>query len=145
MDAFWGPGFDAPFETTSPEAATIHCESAPVGVDWDQCVRVRSWGAFHSFAHRPHLQAVWAVPRGGSFYRFRTSFAALGAVEAFALHCGFRASLLSGFENVLRHRNLTLQAAARRISPPARSSPLAGHRPRHLPARPVSSSSLACP
>src|SRR5471030_2288264 len=50
------------------------------------------------------LQAVRAVPRGRGLDRFRTSLAALGAKEAFALHGGFRTCLLTAPENVLRHR-----------------------------------------
>src|SRR6266446_6910430 len=41
------------------------------------------------------VQAIRAVPRGGSLDRFRASLAALGAAEAFALDRSFRTHLFS--------------------------------------------------
>src|ERR1700722_20003690 len=52
-------------------------------------------------------QTVRAVPGGGSCYRFRASFAATCAEEAFALHGGLWTHLLSGPWKVLRHPTLT--------------------------------------
>src|ERR1022692_1625035 len=60
-----------------------------------------------SFGFCPTLvQAIPAVPRSGRLDLLRASFATFGAKVAFAFHGSFRASLLAGLENVLRHRNL---------------------------------------
>jgi len=52
-------------------------------------------------------KAARAVPGSGRFYRFRTSFAAHGTMEAFAFHSSSRTNLLSGLQCFLCHQNLT--------------------------------------
>ena len=58
----------------------------------DRQIRVRSCFAHSGFFRRCQIQTVRAVPGGGCFYRFRASFAAGGAEEAFALHGRFKIS-----------------------------------------------------
>src|SRR5437879_3302737 len=66
------------------------------------------------------VQAIGAIPRGGSFDWLRASLAAHGATVAFALHGGFRADLFAGPGKVLRHRHLSypsrIESASRRTS-----------------------------
>ena len=63
------------------------------------------------------FEAVRAVPGGGCLDRFRASFAALGAEEAFAFHGGLRAGLFSSPGHVF-HVNLipVARSPARRCS-----------------------------
>src|SRR5207244_11855494 len=79
---------------------------------------------------RFHLQAIRAIPRGGRLHRLRASLATLGAEEAFALHGGFRACLLTAPENVPRHRNLLSHFIGMRVRSEEHTSELQS--PDHL-------------